>query len=115
MSVKLTTREVGNVTILDIEGKLTLGEGSGAFRDKIRELLTSGKKKILLNFEQTTWTDSSGMGELISSFVSVTNSGGQLKTLAYQKQIEDLLIITKLYTVFETFNDEKAAVESFAD
>lgn len=114
MSVKLTTRQVGDVTVIDASGRITLGEGSSAFRDIIRDLVTQGHKKLLLNLSDVTYIDSSGIGELVSGFTTVTNSGGQLRLLGLSKRVKDLLQITKLYTVFEVFDDEAEAVRSFA-
>lgn len=114
MSVKLTTRQVGDVTVIDAAGRITLGEGSSAFRDTIRDLSNRGDKKLLLNLGEVTYIDSSGIGELVSAFTTVTNHGGQLKLLNLSKRVQDLLQITKLYTVFEVFDDEAAAVRSFA-
>lgn len=114
MSVKLTTRKVGDVTVIDAVGRITLGEGSSSFRDTIRNLVTKGDKKLLLNLAEVTYIDSSGIGELVSAFTTVTNQGGQLKLLQLTKRIEDLLQITKLYTVFDVFDDEAAAVRSFS-
>ena len=114
MSVKLTTRQVGDVTVLDATGRITLGEGASIFRDKIRELATKGEKKLLVNLSEVSYIDSSGIGEMVSSFTTVTNHGGQLKLLGLNKRVKDLLQITKLYTVFEVFEDEASAVRSFA-
>lgn len=114
MSVKLTTRQVGDVTVIDAAGRITLGEGSSAFRDTIRDLTTRGDRKILLNLGDVTYIDSSGIGELVSAFTTVTNQSGQLKLLNLSKRVQDLLQITKLYTVFEVFEDETVAVRSFA-
>ena len=114
MSVKLTKRQVGDVTVIDAEGRITLGEGSSAFRDTIRELAAAGNKKLLLNLAEVSYIDSSGIGELVSAFTTVTNHGGVLKLLKLTKRVQDLLQITKLYTVFEVFDDETAAVRSFA-
>lgn len=114
MSVKLTTRQVGDVTVMDAAGRITLGEGSSAFRDTLRELLTKGNNKVLLNLGDVSYIDSSGIGELVSGFTTITNNGGQLKLLNLNKRIKDLLQITKLYTVFEVFEDEAAAVRSFS-
>ena len=113
MSVKLTTHENGKVTIVDISGKLTLGEGTGAFRSKIRELVQGGSKQIVLNLADVTYMDSSGMGELIAAHTTITTAGGEMKLLNLAKRVHDLLKITKLYTVFETFEDEASAVASF--
>ncbi len=114
MSVKLTTRQVGDVTVVDAAGRITLGEGASTFRDKIRDLAASGNKKLLLNLAEISYIDSSGIGELVSGFTTVTNQGGAVKLLNLTKRVQDLLQITKLYTVFEVFDDETKAVRSFA-
>ncbi len=114
MSAKLTVRQVGDVTVIDAAGRITLGEGASTFREKIRELISDGKKKILLNLGEVSYIDSSGIGEMVSGFTSVTNNGGQLKLVGLSKRVKDLLQITKLYTVFEAFDDEAEAVRSFA-
>ena len=114
MSVKLATRQVGDVTVMDATGRITLGEGSSSFRDSIRDLTAKGQKKLLLNLGDVSYIDSSGIGEMVSAFTSVTNQGGQLKLLNLTKRVKDLLQITKLYTVFEVFDDEAAAVRSFS-
>jgi anti-sigma B factor antagonist len=105
---------VGDVTVLDAGGKITLGEGSTQFREKIKDLVAAGNKKILVNMANITYIDSSGIGELVSSFTTVTGQGGQLKLLNLGKRVEDLLQITKLYTVFEAFTDEAEAIRSYA-
>jgi len=114
MSVKLTTRQVGDVTVIDASGRITLGEGSSAFRDLIRDLATQGHKKILLNLSDVTYIDSSGIGELVSGFTTVTNGGGQLKLLGLSNRVKDLLQITKLLTVFQVFEEEAEGVRSFS-
>lgn len=114
MSVKLTPRKVGDVTVIDAVGRITLGEASSTFRDTIRELVSKGEKKLLLNLAEVSYIDSSGIGELVSAYTTVTNQGGQLKLLNLTKRIQDLLQITKLYTVFEVFDDEAKAVRSFS-
>ncbi len=114
MSVKLTTRQVGDVSVMDAVGRITLGEGSSVFRETLRDLVAKDQKKVLLNLADVSYIDSSGIGELVSGFTSVTNQGGQLKLLNLNKRVKDLLQITKLYTVFEVFEDEAAAVRSFA-
>lgn len=113
MSVKLSTRQVGDVTVIDAQGRITLGEGASAFRDTIRDLAGKGNKKLLLNLGEVSYIDSSGIGEMVSSYTTVTNGGGQLKLLGLTKRVKDLLQITKLYTVFEVFDDEAAAVRSY--
>ncbi len=114
MSAKLTSRRVGDVTVVDAAGRITLGEGASTFREKIRELVGQGEKKILLNLSEVSYIDSSGIGEMVSGFTTVTNNGGQLKLVGLSKRVKDLLQITKLYTVFEAFDDEAEAVRSFA-
>jgi len=99
---------------MDAVGRITLGEGSSVFRETLRELVAKGQKKVLLNLADVSYIDSSGIGELVSGFTSVTNQRGQLKLLNLNKRVKDLLQITKLYTVFEVFEDEAAAVRSFA-
>lgn len=114
MSATLSPRQVGDVTVIDVSGRITLGEGSSNLRDGIRSLVTKGNKKILLNLGDVSYIDSSGIGELVSGFTSVANQGGQLKLLNLTKRVRDLLQITKLYTVFEVYDDEAAAIRSFA-
>jgi len=114
VSVKLNTRQVGDVTVMDVAGRITLGEGSSAMRDALREMVTKGQKKILLNLADVSYIDSSGIGELVSGFTTVANAGGQLKMLNLNKRVKDLLQITKLYTVFDVHDDEAAAIRSFA-
>ncbi len=114
MSVKMSSRQVGDVTVVDATGRITLGEGASVFRDVIRDLAAKGNKKILVNLADVSYIDSSGIGEMVSSFTTVTNHGGQLKLLSLTKRVKDLLQITKLYTVFEVFEDEASAVRSFA-
>jgi len=114
VSVKMTTRQVGDVTVIDVVGRITLGEGASAFRDTIRELAANGKKKLLLNLAEVSYIDSSGIGEMVSGFTTVANQGGAVKLLNLTKRVRDLLQITKLYTVFEVFDDEAAAVRSFS-
>lgn len=113
MSVKLNTRQVGDVTVLDSAGRITLGEGTSTLRDAIKAIVDGGSKKVLLNLGEVNYIDSSGIGELVSAFTTVTNQGGQLKLLNLNKRIQDLLQITKLYTVFEVHDDEAAAIRSF--
>jgi anti-sigma B factor antagonist len=114
VSIKLTSRQVGDVTVIDAAGRITLGEGASAFRDMIRDLAAKGNKKILLTLSEVSYIDSSGIGEMVSGFTTVTNNGGQLKLIGLSKRVKDLLQITKLYTVFEAFDDEAEAVRSFS-
>src|SRR6202007_1402324 len=111
--MKLNTRQVDGVTILDLSGRITLGEGSVVLRDTIREVLGRGEKKILLNLGDVTYIDSSGIGELVSAFTAVRKEGGELKLLNLTKKVHDLLQITKLYTVFDVNDDEATAIASF--
>ena len=113
MSIKLNTRQVGDVSVVDVAGRITLGEGSSALRDTMREMVGKNQKKILLNLGDVSYIDSSGIGELVSGFTTVTNNGGQLKLLNLNKRVKDLLQITKLYTVFDVHEDEAAAIRSF--
>ncbi|HON00145.1 MAG TPA: STAS domain-containing protein [Acidobacteriota bacterium] len=111
--MRIETRTVGDVTVLDIQGRITIGE-SPEVRRVVRDLLQAGRKKILLNLGGVSYVDSSGIGELVSAYTTVTNAGGQLKLLNLTKKLEELLAITKLLTVFETFDDEAKAIASFA-
>ncbi len=113
MSVKLTSRQVGDVTVIDAAGRITLGEGASRFRDMIRELAAKGNKNLLLNLAEVSYIDSSGIGELVSGFTTVTNNGGSLKLVGLSKRVKDLLQITKLYTVFDVYDDEAEAIRSF--
>jgi anti-sigma B factor antagonist len=111
--MKASSRRVDGVTILDLSGRITLGEGSVVLRDQIRDLLGKGEKKLLLNLGNVTYIDSSGIGELVSAFTTVRNQGGELKLLNLTKKVHDLLQITKLYTVFDVKDDEASAVKAF--
>ena len=112
-NLNIKDRQAGDVTILDLSGKITIGEGSVQLREAVRRLLDEGKKKILLNLGDVSYVDSSGIGELVSSYTTTNHNAGQLKLLNQTKKIHDLLTITKLLTVFESFDDEGAAVSSF--
>ncbi|HEU4415072.1 MAG TPA: STAS domain-containing protein [Candidatus Angelobacter sp.] len=114
MSMKATNRQVDGVSVVDMSGRITLGEGSVVLRDTIRDLIGKGQKKILLNLGDVTYIDSSGIGELVSAFTAVRREGGELKLLKLTKKVHDLLQITKLYTVFDIKDDEAAAIKSFA-
>jgi anti-sigma B factor antagonist len=111
--MKASTRQVDGITVVDLSGRITLGEGSVVLRDNVRELLAQGHKKILLNLGDVTYIDSSGIGELVSGFTSVRNQGGELKLLNLTKKVHDLLQITKLYTVFDIKDDEASAIAAF--
>jgi anti-sigma B factor antagonist len=112
--MKASTRQVDGIIIVDLSGRITLGEGSVVLRDTIRDVVAAGNKRILLNLGDVTYIDSSGIGELVSSFTSVRNQGGELKLLNLTKKVHDLLQITKLYTVFDIKDDEAQAVASFS-
>ena len=112
--MKTSTRKVESITIVDLSGRITLGEGSVVLRDTIRDLISKGDKKILLNLGEVTYIDSSGIGELVSAFTTVRNQGGELKLLNLTKKVHDLLQITKLYTVFDVKDDETTAIQSFS-
>ncbi len=111
--MQIHEREAGNVTILDIHGKLTLGEGDELLRDKVNSLVHQNRKQILLNLAEVPYIDSAGLGEIVRTYTTVSRQGGSLKLLNLTKRIQDLLAITKLLTVFETFENEKDAVKSF--
>ncbi len=112
--MKATSRQVNGISVLDLSGRITLGEGSVVLRDCIRDLLTKGEKHILLNLGEVNYIDSSGIGELVSAYTSVRNQGGELKLLNLTKKVHDLLQITKLYTVFDIKDDEPTALAAFA-
>jgi anti-sigma B factor antagonist len=113
MTMSITPREVDHVTILDIRGRITLGDETGALRETVRDLLAKGKKKIILNLADVDYIDSSGVGELVGSFTTVRNAGGELKLLNLTQKVHDILNVTKLYTVFDIRDDEFKAVKSF--
>ncbi len=113
MSMSAKTRSVDSVTVVDISGRITLGQDLTELRQLIRDLLGKGQKAILLNLGDVTYIDSSGIGELVSGFTAASNQGGQLKLVNLTKRVHDLLQITKLLTVFDVYNDEARAVASF--
>ena len=112
-SLYATTREVGVITLVDLSGRISLGEGSALLRKTVRDLLDNGRSKIVLNLGDVNYIDSSGIGELVSGFTAVRNRGGELKLLNLTKNVNDLLQLTKLFTVFDVYNDESSAVGSF--
>jgi anti-sigma B factor antagonist len=113
VSLKITTREVNQVMILDITGRIVLGDELETLRGGVQTLLTQGKKKIILNLAGVSYIDSSGVGELVRGFTSVRNQGGELKLLNLTQKVHDVLHVTKLYTVFDIRDDEFKAVKSF--
>lgn len=114
MSARFTTRQVGDVTVIDAVGRITLGEGSVLLRETVRNVVGMGNKKLLLNLGEVSYIDSSGVGELVYSYTTVTGQQGQFKLLNLTQRVKDLLQITKLYTVFEVYDDETRAVRSFS-
>ena len=113
MALTIASRELDGVTILDLSGRITLGEGSVQLRDAIRDLIGKGSKSILLNLGDVNYIDSSGLGELVSAFTTAKNQGAALKLLKLNKKVHDLLQLTKLYTVFDIYDDEASAIASF--
>ena len=114
MSLKINIRETANAAILDMMGRVTLGDGLADLRDSIREALAGDQKNILLNLAEVDYIDSSGLGQLIGSYATVTSRGGQMKLLNLQKRVNDLMQVTKLLTVFETYTSEAEALKSFS-
>ena len=112
--MQIEQRPVGDVVILDIKGKITLGEGDELLKDKVNSLVNQGHKKIILNLAGVPYIDSAGLGEVVRTYTTVSRQGGSLKLLNLTKRITDLLSITKLLTVFETFDSENDAVRSFS-
>ena len=113
MALTIASRELDGVTVLDLSGRITLGEGSVQLREAIRDLISKGLKNILLNLGDVSYIDSSGLGELVGAYATGANQGAQIKLLNVQKRVHDLLQVTKLYTVFESFTSETAALRSF--
>lgn len=113
MSVKLNIRQADNVVVVDVSGRIVLGEGSNVVRDTLRDLTAKGNKKILLNLGDVSYIDSSGIGELVAGYTSAANAGGELKLLGLTKRAKDLLQVTKLYTVFDVHEEEAHALRSF--
>ena len=113
MALAISSREVDGVTVLDLSGRITLGEGSVQLRDAIRDLIGKGQQKILLDLGDVNYIDSSGLGELVSAYTSARNQGATVKLLKLTKKVHDLLQLTKLYTVFDIYDDEASAIASF--
>ena len=112
--MQIEERMVGDVVLLDLKGKITLGEGDELLKDKVNSLVNQGHKKIVLNLADVPYIDSAGLGEVVRTYTTVSRQGGSLKLLSLTKRITDLLSITKLLTVFETFDSENEAVRSFS-
>jgi anti-sigma B factor antagonist len=113
MELRATYRDAGPITVVDIGGRITLGQGSALLRKTIRELLDQGRTQIVLNLADVNYIDSSGIGELVSAYTTVKNRGGNLKLLHLTKKVHDLLQLTKLFTVFDVYSDENLAISSF--
>ncbi|HKW98273.1 MAG TPA: STAS domain-containing protein [Bryobacteraceae bacterium] len=113
MLAKLNTRQVGDVCVVDVAGRITLGEGSSQLGETLRAVMAKGQKKVLLNLADVSYIDSSGIGELVSGFSTLAKQGGQMKLLNLTKRVKDLLLITKHYAIFDVHEDEAAAVRSF--
>lgn len=113
MALTIATRQLDGVTILDLSGRITLGEGSVQLRDAIRDLISKGVKQILLNLGDVNYIDSSGLGELVSAFTTAKNQNADVKLLSLTKKVKDVLQVTKLYTVFDIYDDEASAIASF--
>lgn len=113
MSLKMSTREMKDIVIIDLNGRVTMGEPCAAIRDEIRDQVGNGIRKIVLNLADVSYIDSAGLGELTAAYTSVKNRDGQLKLLNLTKRVQDLMQITKLYTVFDVYDDEKSAMASF--
>ena len=112
--MQIEERAVGDVVVLDLRGKITLGEGDELLKDKVNSLVNQGYKKVVLNLAEVPYIDSAGFGEVVRTYTTVSRQGGSLKLLSLTKRITDLLSITKLLTVFETFDSENEAVRSFS-
>ena len=114
MALRMTERDVNGVTVLDIEGRIVLGEESNSFREKVKSLLAAGKKKIILNLAQVGYIDSAGLGTLVATFHSARSQGATLKLTNLGTKFKEVLQVTKLMTVFDTYDNEAAAVSSFS-
>ena len=110
----VSERGVGNVTILDVSGNVTLNDGAEQMRDKVRSVLQQGQKYLLMNLSKVSYMDSAGLGELVQAYSTVAKQGGRLKLVSPTKRLRDLLVITKLATVFDSFDDEPTAIASFS-
>src|SRR5271165_2923905 len=114
MSLNASIRHFGNVAVVDLEGKITLGENTGILRDNLKSLLGQGSKNIVLNMAGVGYVDSAGLGELVGAYTTAQNQGGTVKLLHLQTKMKDLMQVTKLHTIFATYEDEQAAIDSFA-
>jgi anti-sigma B factor antagonist len=114
VALRMTERDVNGVTVLEIEGRIVLGEESNAFRERVKSLLAAGKKKIVLDMKNVTYIDSAGLGTLVATFHSARSQGATLKLANLGSKFKEVLQVTKLYTVFETYDNEAAAIQSFS-
>ena len=114
MSLTASIRHFGNVAVVDLDGKVTLGENTGILRDNLKSLLSQGTKNIVLNMAAVSYVDSAGLGELVGAYTTAANQGGAVKLLNLQTKLRDLMQITKLHTIFSTYSDEQEAINSFA-
>jgi anti-sigma B factor antagonist len=114
MALTINVRHAGDVAVVDLDGRITLGESTGLLRDKLRQLLAQGSRKIVLNLANVSYVDSAGLGELVGLYITAKNQGGAVKLLNLQKKLNELMAITKLHTVFETYDSEQKALGSFA-
>lgn len=114
MALRMTERDVNGITVVDIEGRIVLGEESNAFREKVKGLLAAGKRKIVLNMANVSYIDSAGLGTLVATFHSAKSQGATLKLANLGAKFREVLQVTKLMTVFDTYENESAAVQSFA-
>jgi len=114
MSLTASIRHFGNVAVVDLDGKVTLGENTGILRDNLKSLLSQGTKNIVLNMAAVSYVDSAGLGELVGAYTTAANQGGAVKLLNLQTKLRDLMQITKLHTIFPTYSDEQEAINSFA-
>jgi anti-sigma B factor antagonist len=115
MDQKLNIRDVGGVTVVDVAGRVTLGESAMTLRDGLRDLTAKGHKKVLLNLADVSFFDSTGIGVLVAAYATANSAGGHIKLCSLSKRVKDVLLITKLYTVFEVYDDEAGALQSFAE
>jgi anti-sigma B factor antagonist len=115
MALKITTRQLGDVTILDAAGPITMGEGTNLLRDKFREMVAVGHRKLLLNLAGVSYMDSSGIGELVAGFTSLSHAEGRLKLVGLTRRVKELLQMTQVLSIFEAFEDEATAARSYAD
>ena len=114
MALSVNVRHVGDVAVVDLNGRITLGESTGLLRDSLRQLLAQGSKKIILNLAGVSYVDSAGLGELVGLYTTAKNQGGSVKLLHLQNKVHDLMQVTKLHTIFETYDDEQKSLNSFA-